>query len=268
MPGVKTGGKRLKTLKNVKNKFPKATGLWITGINPVKVALQAGNPGMQELLIARVDARSEELIESARRQGVPMRRTTREELTAVVGHMHHQGVALRASEYSYTALESILAHPLQQREPLVILDSIQDPQNLGAILRSACFLGAAALIIPKDRSASVTSTVIKVAAGATAHVPVVQVTNLARTLDMLKQAGLWIVGLAVQGSQPLYEADLSVPLGLVVGNEQKGIRPLLRKHCDLLVQIPNHGPLQSLNAATASAIALAEIQRQRAKNSH
>lgn len=247
----------------MKDKSRKPNPLWITGVNPVKTALQAGKPGMSELLMARTDARSEELAAIARQHKVPLRRVPKEDLSAAVGHGHHQGVALRASEYSYATLESILTQPLPQREPLVILDSIQDPQNLGAILRSACFLGAAALILPRDRSATITDTVIKVAAGATAHVPVVQVTNLVRAVEELKAAGLWIAGLDLQGNQSLYQADLSVPLGLVVGNEQKGIRPLLKKHCDLLVQIPAHGPLQSLNAATATAIALAEIQRQR-----
>lgn len=218
---------------------------------------------MQELLVARSDVRGKTLAAAARQHQVPFRRTTRDALTALVGHSHHQGVALRATEYAYLALENLLTRPLPQREPLIILDSVQDPQNLGAILRSACFLGAAALMLPKDRSAAITSAVIKVAAGATAYMPVLRVTNLVRGVEELKRAGLWIVGFDLQAGQSLYDADLSVPLGLVVGNEQKGIRPLLKKHCDLLLRIPGHGPLQSLNAATASAIALAEIQRQR-----
>lgn len=247
----------------MKEKSHKTGTVWISGINPVLAALRTGHVEIQEMFLARSDSRLEELEDLDRHHKAPLQRVTREELTALIGHSHHQGVALRASEYPYTPLESILDQPLHLTEPLVILDSIQDPQNLGAILRSACFLGAAAIVIPKDRSASITSAVIKVAAGATAYIPVAQVTNLARTLEKLKQAGLWIMGLDLKGDRSLYETDLSVPLALVVGNEQKGIRPLVRKHCDLLAQIPSHGPIQSLNAATASAIALAEIQRQR-----
>ncbi len=156
-----------------------------------------------------------------------------------------------------------MERPLEDRQPVLILDSIQDPQNLGALIRSACFLGARGIILPKDRSAKITSTVIKVASGATVYLPVIQVVNLAQALDHLKGSGLWIAGLDVEAEQSLYEVDLSVPLGLVVGNEQKGLRPLTRKHCDFLVHIPAGGPLQSLNAATAGAIALAEVQRQR-----
>jgi 23S rRNA (guanosine2251-2'-O)-methyltransferase len=131
------------------------------------------------------------------------------------------------------------------------------------MIRSASFLGAKGLIVPRDRSARISATVIKVASGATVYLPIIQVTNLAQALERLKKSGLWIVGLDVEGKQSLYEADLSMPLGLVVGNEQKGLRPLIRKLCDFLVRIPSGGPLQSLNAATAGAIALAEVQRQR-----
>jgi 23S rRNA (guanosine2251-2'-O)-methyltransferase len=143
------------------------------------------------------------------------------------------------------------------------LDSIQDPQNLGAILRSACFLGAKGVVIPMDRSAPVTAAVIKIAAGATSYIPVARVTNLVRTLKQLKKAGYWVAGLEVASEKTIYEADLAEPLCLVIGNEQKGIRPLVKSECDLLVRIPATGPLQSLNAAAAAAIGLAEVQRRR-----
>jgi 23S rRNA (guanosine2251-2'-O)-methyltransferase len=132
------------------------------------------------------------------------------------------------------------------------------------MLRSGCCLGAKGVVVPKDRAAAVTGAVIKVAAGAASLIPVAQVTNLVRTIKKVKDAGLWVVGLDLQGHQSLHDADLSMPIGLVVGNEHKGLRPLVREHCDLLLHIPAYGPLQSLNAATAAAIALAEIQRQRA----
>jgi 23S rRNA (guanosine2251-2'-O)-methyltransferase len=238
-------------------------GYWIVGFNPVKEALSSPDMAVKELVLARRDQRSVELRAMAEERGAIVRYETFEVVSALTGHTHHQGLAARAEEFRYAALDAFLQGPIEERQPILILDSIQDPQNLGALIRSACFLGAKGMIIPKDRSAGITGTVIKVASGGTVHLPLIQVVNLAYTLDHLKNSGLWIVGLDLEGRQSLYEADLSLPLGLVVGNEQKGLRPLVRKHCDFLVRIPASGPLQSLNAATAGAIALAEAQRQR-----
>lgn len=218
---------------------------------------------IEEMVFSRTDRKIQELLELGRTRNISIRQEKRDTLTMLVGHSHHQGVALRGAEYPYTSMEEFLQQPLVTLGPIVILDSIQDPQNFGALLRSACFLGARAVVITKDRAAQVTSTVAKVSAGATAYIPVVRVTNLVTGLQRLKEKGLWIIGLDLEARQHLYDADLTVPLGLVVGNEQKGIRPLVRKNCDLLLQIPAVGPLQSLNAATAGAVALAEIQRQR-----
>jgi 23S rRNA (guanosine2251-2'-O)-methyltransferase len=215
------------------------------------------------MVLARSDQRVGELLEWAVGKNIPSRQETREFLSTQVGHEHHQGVALLVDEYPYASLESLLEALPHERDPLIILDCIQDPQNLGALLRSACFLGAKGIVLPADRSAGVTAAVVKVAAGATSYLPIVQATNLSRALEALKESGLWIIGLDVGGTQSIYEADLSLPLGLVVGNEQKGLRPLVRRHCDFLVRIPSLGAIQSLNAATAGAVALAEVQRQR-----
>jgi 23S rRNA (guanosine2251-2'-O)-methyltransferase len=237
--------------------------IWISGINPVREALKAVLSPSAELILARSDPRGRELEEMAHSRGVRIGRDTRERLTELAGHVHHQGVALKIPEFPYAGLEDLLEKPLPERDPLVILDSIQDPQNLGAILRSACFLGAGGVVIPRDRAARVTASVIKIAAGATSYLPVAQITNLARALGQMKEAGFWIAGLDVMGDKTLFEADLTVPLCLVVGNEQKGIRPLVRSECDLLVRIPALGPIESLNVASATTVALAEIQRQR-----
>ncbi len=215
------------------------------------------------MILARTDPRGEELEELALARGIPVRRGTRDQVSALAGHVQHQGAALKIGEYPYTDLDAFLQQPVSLREPLVALDSIQDPQNLGAILRSACFLGIQGIIIPRDRSAPVSATVIKIAAGATSYIPVIRITNLSRALKQLKEAGYWVAGLDVSGDKTLFEADLTVPLCLLVGNEQKGIRPLVRSECDLLVKIPAIGPIQSLNAATAAAIGMAEIVRQR-----
>jgi 23S rRNA (guanosine2251-2'-O)-methyltransferase len=247
----------------MKNRSRHEADCWIVGHNPVKEALSDQSMVIRELVLARSDQRTAALRIMAKGRGIAVRRETDDVLSAMTGHAHHQGVAARTDEFRYTSLDVFLQRPIEERHPILILDSIQDPQNLGALIRSACFFGAKGIITPKDRSARITSAVIKVASGATVHLPVIQVVNLVQAVDDLKDHGLWIVGLDVEGRKSLYEADLTVPLGLVVGNEQKGVRPLVRRHCDFLVSIPAGGPMQSLNAATAGAIALAEVQRQR-----
>ncbi len=247
----------------MKKTFSAREEIWISGINPVKEALLGEKTPGSELLLARNDARGREIAELAAKRSIPVIPSARERLDALAGHSHHQGVALRISEFPYAHLEGLLAKPLAERDPLVVLDSVQDPRNLGAILRSACFLGAKGVVIPADRSAPVGASAIKVAAGGAVYVPIVRVTNVVRTLLQLKSAGYWTAGLDAHGALASYEADLSVPLCLVIGNEQKGIRPLVRKECDMLVKIPAAGPLDSLNAASAASIALYEILRQR-----
>ncbi len=248
----------------MKKSPPSEREIWISGVNPVRETLLAGELAAGELVLSRSDSRGQEIEELAAKRGIPVTRTaTRDRIAELAGHAHHQGVALRISEFPYAELETLLEKPLAEREPLLVLDSIQDPQNLGAILRSACFLGAKGVIIPKDRSARVTAAVIKIAAGATGYVPVARVTNVARALKQLKSAGYWVVGLEAGAGRNSYEADFTAALCLVIGNEQKGIRPLVRSECDLLVKIPAAGPLDSLNAASATTVALYEVLRQR-----
>jgi len=251
---------------------PKSTAaqdktIWISGFNPVSEAILSGSVRLLELIVARSDARTEELKARAAARSIPVRKEDREAMTRRLGHPHHQGIAALATRFPSLDLESLLERPLAEREPLLILDSIQDPQNLGALIRSGCFLGARGVVLPKDRAAQVTGTVVRIAAGGTSHVPVVQATNLIRAMEAIKTSGLWIAGLDAQGAVSIHEADLTVPLALVIGNEQKGLRPLVRRECDLLVRIPARGPIDSLNAATAGAIALAELQRQRSDKS-
>jgi 23S rRNA (guanosine2251-2'-O)-methyltransferase len=247
----------------MKGHKPLSKGLWISGINPVREALSHEGPPILEMILSRHDQRVLDLIELANKRGIPVYSKSRDDLSGMVGHVHHQGIALRVEGFVYAPLETLLHRDESEREPLIVLDCVQDPQNLGALARSACFLGAKGLIIPKDRSAQITSTVMKISAGAMSYLAVAQVVNLTRAIEQLKEASIWVVGLDLQSERSLYETDLTVPLGLVVGNEQKGLRPLIRKHCDLLVHIPACGPLQSLNAAASAAVALAEVQRQR-----
>ena len=249
---------------------PRAKGadsprILICGINPVREALRTTSLAIHEMTLARSDQRAKELRNLAAARSIPVHQDNREALTALSGHSHHQGVILYASSFPYTEFDALLEAPLPERDPLMLLDSIQDPQNLGALMRSACFLGAKGIVLPKDRSVHVTATVLKIAAGAAAYLSVVEVTNLGRAMDRLKESGYWIVGLEARASHLIHDVDFTVPLALVVGSEQKGMRPLIAKRCDFLVSIPSGGPLESLNAATAGAIALAEVLRQRLK---
>jgi len=241
----------------------KSSPFWIFGIHPIREALRAGTGNAKELIYAREDRRIQPLLALAAQHNIPIRREDRKIINVLAGNTHHQGIALKVENYVYSSLESVIGGNPSYLDPLIILDSIQDPQNLGAIIRSSCFFGARGIVIPKDRSAQVTATVIKVASGGATYLPVYQVVNLARTIKQLKNAGLWVFGLDPNADRAIYDVDLQVPLAIVVGNEQKGLRPLVRKSCDTLIAIPRAGNLQSLNAAMAATIALAEINRQR-----
>ncbi|MES2504058.1 MAG: 23S rRNA (guanosine(2251)-2'-O)-methyltransferase RlmB [Myxococcota bacterium] len=173
----------------------------------------------------------------------------------------HQGVALEVRPFPYVDLSDVIA-----MEPTlcVVLDSIEDPRNLGRAARAAFAMGAQALIIPKDRAAEVTATAEKAAVGALSRIPVAQVTNLNRALESLKKAGLWIIGTSDKAKVPTWKCDLTKPVALVVGNEEKGLRPQVMDNCDELLQIPMQSKDMSLNAADALTVLLYEVVRQRA----
>jgi len=241
-----------------------AEGLWIYGVNPVMECLRADPRTITEILCCRDDPRSRAVLALAHEHGIPTVPVLRQSLSERFGHDRHQGIAARLGSFRYEALESLLARPDPAGLPILLLDCLQDPQNLGAILRTACFLGARAVVLPKDRSVQVTGAAFKASAGALAHLPVVQVTNLVRAMERIKGHGYWIVGLDLEGRQSLYELSYTMPVALAVGNEATGLRPLVKRNCDFLVKIPGTGPVQSLNAAAATAVALAEIRRQQA----
>lgn len=241
-----------------------AEGLWVYGLNPVMECLRAHPGTIREILCGRDDPRSRAVLALAQEHGIPMVPVDRRSLSERFGHERHQGIAARLGTFRYEALEPLLARPAPEGLPILLLDCLQDPQNLGAILRTACFLGTRAVVLPKDRSVQVTGAVFKASAGALAHLPVVQVTNLVRAMERIKDHGYWIVGLDLEGAQSLYELSYTMPVALVVGSEAAGLRPLVKRHCDFLVKIPGTGPIQSLNAAAAAAVALAEIRRQQA----
>lgn len=236
--------------------------LWIYGLNPVWECLRAHPQDIVEIFCGRDDPRAQAVLQLAIDHNIPVSTVDRRSLSDRLGHDDHQGMAARLKAFRYQALETLLTRPEPGQRPLVFLDGLQDPHNLGAIVRSACFLGADAVILPKDRSVPVTGAVYKASAGALAYLPVIQVTNLVRAMKQLKASGYWMVGLDVQGPSSIYDLEYNMPVGLVVGGEATGLRPLVKKTCDFLVKIPGTGSMQSLNASVAAAVALAEIRRQ------
>jgi 23S rRNA (guanosine2251-2'-O)-methyltransferase len=231
-------------------------------------ALRQKDAPLEEILVAEgVGGRfAAEVRDLARAAGVRLKQMPRSALDRLCRSAHHQGVAARRAVFAYQDLEDLLEklQGLPEAALLVAADSLNDPMNLGNLCRSALAAGAQGLIIPRDRAAGVTPAVIKAAAGALETLPVCRVTNLADTLLRLKEAGLWVVGAEAGAPQSLYDADLTMPLTLVIGGEDTGIRPRVRRQCDLVVSIPLAGEaVSSLNAAAAGAVALFEIRRQR-----
>lgn len=222
---------------------------------------------MREVLIeaGSKNPRLTEIEEQARRKGIDVRRVNTQALDGVGGQVRHQGVAARyaaARLWAENELEG-LVEAAEGRALVLILDGVQDPHNLGACLRSAAAAGVTAVVIPKDKSASVNATVRKTSAGAADRIPVVAVTNLARCLRDLQKQGVWLYGLAGEAEASLYSVDLRGNVGLVLGGESDGLRRLTREHCDGLVKIPMPGEIESLNVSVATGVTLFEVVRQR-----
>jgi 23S rRNA (guanosine2251-2'-O)-methyltransferase len=242
---------------------------YIYGINTVREGLRGGRRRPLTLILAQSgpSSRHQELVAEAAEVDVPVVRKQRQELDRLAGTPQHQGVLLEVEPFAYSDLETLLAdwRKSGQRAFFLVLDGITDPHNLGAILRSADAAGCHGVIVPKDRSCPVTAVVDKVSAGALEHVPLCQVTNLARTLEKLQGEGAWVYGLAgEEGAISLYRGvDLAGDIVLVVGSEGTGLRPNVRSHCDMLLAIPMAGGVSSLNASVAAAVALFEVVRQR-----
>ena len=238
------------------------------GINPVREALAAAGRRASELWVgdALQNARIEELVQLAERLDIPVRACDKAELERLAGHGRHQGVVLLLQKFKYLPYDDLLARWRESGRAafFLLLDGITDPHNFGAILRSAEVAGCHGVITAKDRSCPVSAVVEKTAAGALSHLPVCQVTNLSRTIENLKQAGIWCYGLAGDSAADnLYTAELTDDVALVVGSEGKGLRTNIRRHCDRLLAIPMRGRIGSLNASVAAGIALFEIVRQK-----
>ncbi len=242
----------------------------VYGMNPVRELLRSGAEGLAELWLAEGSERGRafaELERAARDAGAKVRTAPRPRLDRLAGTPQHQGVVAVVADYRYREVDEILAGAAATGRPplVVLLDGVEDPGNLGAIVRSAHALGAHGVVVPRDRAAAVTPVAAKASAGAIEHVPVARVTNLVRTLEELKEAGLWSVALVPDGDRDLSGVDMVGPTALVVGGEGQGIRPLVRKTCDHRARIPMQGRVGSLNASAAAAIALYEAMRQRAE---
>lgn len=235
----------------------------LAGIHAVEEALVAGRP-LNRILVARGQrgGRIQRILDLARERSVPVRFEERAQLDCAAGSEHHQGVVAFAASRAAVELEDLLANA-DARRMLVLLDGVEDPHNLGAIVRTALAAGAAGIVIPERRSAGLTDTVARVSAGALAHLPVARVKNLARAVEQLKEANFWIVGLDEHAEKSYTDVDYKGRVAIVMGSEGAGLHELVRKRCDFVVSIPTSGPVDSLNVSVAAGVVLFEAVRQR-----
>lgn len=238
----------------------------IYGVHPVEEALRTGRA--QAIYVVEGESLGpaiKNVRDLAQQKKVTIEDRSRQELTALVDGATHQGIVAICGEYQYADVDRMFAVAKERNQPLfvLVLDGVQDPGNLGAIVRTAHVLGVHGIILPKDRAAAVNGTVVKTSAGATEHIAIAQVTNISRTLDELKERQVWVVGAAFHDGKMPAEIDWKEPTALVLGAEGKGIRPLVLRGCDLFVKIPMVGQVTSLNVSAAGAILMYEAIRQR-----
>ncbi len=240
--------------------------LTIEGRNAVMEAFRSGKT-IDRLFVLDgcQDGPVKSIIREAKKQDTIINFVAKERLDQMSDTGHHQGVIAFAAAYEYAEVEDLLKNAEEKGEPpfLFLLDGIEDPHNLGAILRSAECAGAHGVIIPKRRSVGLTATVAKASAGAVEYMKVARVTNISAAIGQLKQMGVWVYGTAAEGSIPMYQADLTGPTAIVIGSEGDGISQLVRKNCDVMLHIPMKGRISSLNASAAASILLYEAVRQR-----
>ncbi len=240
---------------------------YIWGRNPVLETLHSPRQ-VKRLLLAEGQREAPALatiLKEAERRHIPVEVVPRPRLDQISHGAVHQGCIALVEERKYVTVDDILAYAARKNEApfLLILDAIQDVNNLGSLIRTAEAAGMHGVVLPEHRAAEVNATVVKTSAGATEHLLIAQVTNLTHSIDQLKRQNIWVVGLAGEAKTLYHQADLTGPLALVVGNEGKGISRLVREHCDLLIKLPMHGHINSLNAAVAGSIAVYEALRQR-----
>ncbi len=239
---------------------------YIEGRNPIIEALKADRNIKKILIADRTRNKSiNKIIKLAKKMNIQIEYLHRSKLDSISQTQSHQGVIALAEAYKYKTLDYIFNYAKKKNENpfIIILDEIKDPHNLGSIMRTAECAGAHGIIIPKRRAAGVTPVVLKTSAGAIEYLPVVQVSNIANTIDILKEKGLWIYGADMQGEKYYYEQSLKGAIGLVIGSEGKGMRRLVKEKCDFLIKIPMKGRVSSLNASVAASILMYEILKQR-----
>jgi len=238
------------------------------GANSLREALRQGRQ-INRVWIARdkSDRITAEIIGRCHEKNIPYSKVDKAALDRICGNVAHQGFVARVSPKEYHPWRQMLAKAaeLGQVPLIVILSDVEDPQNLGAALRSAEALGAHGIVLPKHRAVPLTFGTANASAGALEYVLVDRVTNISRCMDEMKEEGLWVMGAAATGGQPVYGADLTVPLAIVMGGESKGLSPLIIRKCDLIVSIPMYGEINSLNVSAALAVILSEVSRQRSR---
>jgi 23S rRNA (guanosine2251-2'-O)-methyltransferase len=241
----------------------------LTGIHAVREALEAGR-AFDRIVIAkgRQDSRVEEIVQAARARNISVRFEDRGQLDRLADSKDHQGIVALVAARAAGTLDEILAAANAgaghgEKGLIVLLDGVEDPHNLGAVIRTALAAGAHGVVIPERRAAGLTETVARASAGALAHLAVAKVTNLVRTMEELKEAGYWLVGLDERGDKNYTDVDYTSPTGIVLGGEGKGLHELTRKRCDFVVSLPTTGPVKSLNVSVAAGVVLFEALRQR-----
>lgn len=239
---------------------------YIAGKHSVLEALRSGR-SIHKLWIAEQAQKPhiQPILAEAKKSGIVAQFVDKRKLDQMVQDVPHQGIVAQVAAYQYYEVEDLLARARDKNETpfLLILDEIEDPHNLGSILRTADCTGVHGVIIPKRRSVGLTATVSKTSAGAIEYVPVARVTNIAQTIEQLKEEGVWVAGADVSATQSVYEADFKLPLAIVIGNENRGIGRLIKEKCDFLVKLPMHGHINSLNASVAASVLMYEVVRQR-----
>jgi 23S rRNA (guanosine2251-2'-O)-methyltransferase len=237
----------------------------IYGVHAIGEALKRGGRRFDYVAVSRdrADKRLQQILDDCRDQGISVRFVPREDIDRQTRTNTHQGIMAFTSRKEFTGVEELLEHPHGDYNFLLVLDGVEDPHNLGALLRSADGAGVDGVVIPERRAAGITGTVVKTSAGASEHLHIARVVNIARTLDELKDQNVWIVGLDERGTQSYDQLDYKMNCAIVLGAEGKGLHDLVRRKCDMLVSIPMMGAVSSLNVSVAGAIVMYEVQRQR-----
>ncbi len=239
----------------------------IFGIHPVLEAIKKRPQSIHRILLAKEPLKKnlQMVLSLSRKHGIHVHYDTQKNIARLAGSSQHQGIVAETDPFPLVGLDDLISIYTGKKTPVffLILDCLQDPHNFGSLIRSGLCSGAQAVIFPKDRAAPLTATVAKASAGAVEHVSLCRVVNIASAMDVLKKHGIWVIGTTPSAGKNIYEFDFSTDTAVVIGSEEKGMRPLTHKKCDNLISIPILPPLDSLNASVAGAVVMFEVMRQR-----